>query len=99
MPGATERIQLKAAVKPGHAGMRLDQVAAELFGDYSRARLQKRIRAGDLTLDGEPQKPTHRVLGGEVLRLDAAPELSEAVLPQPIPLDFVYADDDIFVVE
>ena len=99
MPGATERIQLKAAVKPGHAGMRLDQVAAELFGDYSRARLQKWIRAGDLTLDGEPQKPTHRVLGGEVLRLDAEPELSEAVLPQPIPLDIVYADDDIIVVD
>jgi 23S rRNA pseudouridine1911/1915/1917 synthase len=79
--------------------MRLDQAAAELFGDYSRARLQKWIRAGELRVDGEPQKPTHRVLGGEILQLDAEPELSQDVLPQPIPLDIVHADDDIIVLD
>ena len=99
MPGATERIRSRAAVQPGQAGMRLDQAAAELFGDYSRARLQKWIRAGALRVDGEPQKPTHRVLGGEILELDAEPELCEDVLPQPIPLDIVHADDDIIVLD
>jgi 23S rRNA pseudouridine1911/1915/1917 synthase len=79
--------------------MRLDQAAAELFEDYSRARLQKWIRAGELRVDGEAQKPTHRVLGGEILELDAEPELSEDVLPQPIPLDIVHADDDIIVLD
>jgi 23S rRNA pseudouridine1911/1915/1917 synthase len=79
--------------------MRLDQAAAELFGDYSRARLQKWIRAGELRVDGEPRKPTHHVLGGEILQLDAEPELSQDVLPQPIPLDIVHADDDIIVLD
>ena len=38
--------------------MRLDQVAAALFADYSRARLQKWIRSGDLTIDGRGAKAT-----------------------------------------
>ena len=58
MPGASERIRKTAVVEPGQAGLRLDQVAAELFGDFSRARLQKWIRGGQLRVDGAVLKPT-----------------------------------------
>jgi len=86
-------------VEPRQAGMRLDQVAAELLSDFSRARLQKWIRAGDLRVDGEAAKPTCRMLGGERLQLDAQPELSDDVLPEPIPLAIIHADDDIVVLD
>jgi 23S rRNA pseudouridine1911/1915/1917 synthase len=79
--------------------MRLDQVAAELLGDYSRARLQKWIRAGELRVDGEAAKPTFRMRGGEQLQLDAEPELRDDVLPEPIPLAVIHADDDIIVLD
>ena len=99
MPGVAKRIRMTAAVGPGRAGKRLDQVAAEVFGDFSRARLQKWIRSGELRVDGQVQKPTLRVLGGEVLQLDAVPESHGDVLPERIPLDILHADDDIIVLD
>jgi 23S rRNA pseudouridine1911/1915/1917 synthase len=99
MPGNDERIRMSAGVEPAQAGMRLDQAAAELFGDFSRARLQKWIRGGELRVDGQVLKPTYRVHGGERLELDAEPEYSEDVLPERIPLDIIHADDDIIVLD
>ena len=97
MPGASERIRKTAVVEPGQAGLRLDQAAAELFGDFSRARLQKWIRGGELRVDGAVLKPTYRVAAGEQLQLEAEPQLSDDVLPEPIPLDVIHADADIIV--
>ena len=99
MPGSDERIRMSAGVEPAQAGMRLDQAAAELFGDFSRARLQKWIRGGELRVDGQVLKPTYRVHGGERLELDAEPEYREDVLPERIPLDIIHADDDIIVLD
>jgi len=90
---------MSAGVEPAQAGMRLDQAAAELFADFSRARLQKWIRGGALRVDGEVLKPTHRVHGGEWLELDAEPEYCDEVKPEPIALDIIHADDDIIVLD
>jgi len=79
-------------------GARLDQAASILFRDYSRARLQKWIRSGELTVNGAAAKPTYRVLGGETLRIDAEPDLEGTVLPQEIPLAVVYSDPDLLVI-
>jgi len=98
MTDADRRIRRTAVVEPGQAGMRLDQAAAELLADFSRARLQRWIRSGELRVDGEVLKPTYRVFGGETLQLDAEPDYQSDVLPQRIPLDIVHADEDIIVV-
>lgn len=77
--------------------MRLDQAAAELFTGFSRGRLQKWIRSGALRVDGQAQKPTYRVSGGETLVLDAEPEYRDDVRAENISLDIVFADEDIIV--
>jgi len=92
-----EKIQLNASVESQQAGKRLDQAAAELFPDFSRGRLQKWIRSGDLTVDGHASKPTAKVWGGEALKLDAIAENQGEVYAQDIPLDVIHADDDIIV--
>jgi len=99
MPGASERIRKLAVVEAHQAGMRLDQAAAERFAEFSRARLQKWIRSGELRVNGEVLKPTYRVAGGEQLQLDAEPDLCEDVLPQAIDLQVIHADDDIIVLD
>ena len=48
----TDRIELEAGVPEEMHGERLDQVAARLFPDYSRSRLQTWIKKGELTADG-----------------------------------------------
>jgi len=93
-----DRIRMTAKAGRDQAGMRLDQLAAVLFPDFSRARLQKWVRSGELTVDGQVLKTTYRISGGETLRLDAQPERQGEVLPQDIPLDIIYADEDIIVI-
>jgi 23S rRNA pseudouridine1911/1915/1917 synthase len=88
---------MSARAGEGHAGLRLDQAAALLFPDFSRAQLQKWIRAGALTVDGMTAKPTQRLGGGERLSLDAEAERREDVVPQDIELDIIHADDDLLV--
>jgi len=93
-----ERIRITAVVAPQHGGARLDQVAAELFSDFSRSRLQKWIRSGQLTVNGRKAKSTYKVTMGETLLLDAEAEQEGRVEPQDLPLDLIHADDDILVV-
>ena len=92
-----EKISLEARVGPQQAGMRLDQAAAELFPDFSRGRLQKWIRSGDLAIDGNTSKPTAKVWGGETLKLEAVAENQGEVYAQDIPLNIIHADQDIIV--
>ena len=92
-----ELIRITQQVASRQRGLRIDQAAAELFPDYSRARLQSWIRDGSLTLDGATVKPKQRVAGGEMLRLEAEPALERGVLPQDIPLDIIEADEHIIV--
>ena len=81
------------------AGQRLDQVLATLFGDFSRSRLQQWIRAGRVRVDGRVPRGRDRVSGGERVDLDAVLEPQGEVQPEAIPLDIVYQDDQLFVID
>ncbi|HVL02629.1 MAG TPA: 23S rRNA pseudouridine(1911/1915/1917) synthase RluD [Dongiaceae bacterium] len=94
----TQHIQLQAEVPDSLAGQRLDQVAAELFPDYSRSRLQGWIKNGDLKVDGEVRKTRDKILGGEVLALDTVLVAEESWEPQPIALDIIYEDEHLLVI-
>ena len=76
---------------------RLDQVAAKLFPDYSRSRLQQWIKDGQLLVNGKSVRGRDKVVGGETLTLTAELEAEGEREPEDIPLDIVYEDDDILV--
>ncbi len=80
------------------AGMRLDQAAARCWPDFSRSRIKGWIKAGQVTLNGHPARPRDTVLGGEELGLTAELEQQGEDRPQAIPLDIVYEDDHLLVV-
>lgn len=80
------------------AGARFDQVAAELFSDYSRERLKAWINAGELTVDGAKLKPKAKLHGHEMLVLKATIEEDTRFEPQDIALDIVYEDDAVMVI-
>lgn len=98
MPQSSERVKASARADATHSGLRLDQVAAALFPEYSRGRLQKWIRSGDLTVDGRVVKPTYRINVHEQLVLDAEAERQGEAIAQDIPLDIIHADDDLVVI-
>ena len=94
----TEHIQLQADVVDEWAGMRLDQIAALAFPDYSRSRLKDWILTGELTVDGESYRPREKLFGGEVLTVNAEVERQARWQPQAIDLSIVYEDDHILVI-
>ena len=80
---------------PIHLGnKRLDKIAAELFPDFSRSRLQQWIVDGQLTVDGEIRRGRDKMIGGENLVLEAEGDWEA----EDIPLNVVYEDDDIVVI-
>jgi 23S rRNA pseudouridine1911/1915/1917 synthase len=94
----TNRIQHSAVVPSLLSGQRLDQVAAILFPDYSRAQLQQWIRDGQLTVNGEVHCPKDKTMTSWVLVLDAMPQRQENWLPQALALDIVYEDAHLLVI-
>ena len=91
-------IQLRQQVPDNLKGYRLDQAAARIFAEYSRGRLQKWIRDGQLCVDGRPGKVREKVVGGEWLTLQAEPEATNSWQAQPLDLNIVYEDDAILVI-
>jgi 23S rRNA pseudouridine1911/1915/1917 synthase len=93
-----EQQRLEAVVPHDMAGDRIDQVMAKLFPDFSRSRISDWIKQGRATVDGEFWKPKARVAGGELLELSAIVESHTEAIPQAIPLDVVYEDDHLIVI-
>ena len=93
-----ENIALTREVPTSLSGVRLDQGAAQLFPDFSRSRLQGWIKSGQLRVDGEQKAPKAKLLGGELLEVNAVVEENEAWEPQAIGMDIVYEDEDILVI-
>ncbi len=89
----------QAVVPDGAAGRRFDAVLAELFPEFSRSRLAEWIKSGDALLDGEPARPRDPVKGGEVVTLQVVLETQTHAVPQDIPLDILYEDDQVFVLD
>ena len=88
-----------ALVPAAAAGRRLDAVLAELFPEYSRSRLSAWIKAGQVTVDGAPARPRDPVHGGETIVLDAVEEVQTHAVAEDIPLDVLYEDEHVFVLD
>ena len=97
MSDRVERFKVTVGVE--FAGKRLDQALAVLFPDFSRSRLQQWVKAGLVTIDGHPCKQRDKVAGGEEVRLEARLEDQVECRPQAIPLNLIYEDRDILVVD
>lgn len=88
----------QAQVAESFKGKRVDQVAATLFPAYSRVRIQEWLQRGELTVDGASCKPKLRLKGGETLAIQATIYEHSADQPENIPLDIIYEDAHVLVV-
>ena len=88
-----------AIVPDSAAGRRLDAVLAELFPEYSRSRLSAWIKSGDVAVDGAQIRGRDSVRGGERVVLSAVQEIQTRSLPEDIPLEVLYEDADVLVID
>ncbi len=92
------RLSLQFQVDESYLGQRIDQVAAIVWNDFSREKLKQWIKEGNLLVDGQPVKPKYKCEGLEILTLNVELQAQTRSLPEDIPLNIVYEDDDIIVV-
>ncbi len=89
--------QFQLEVPPELAGQRLDQALAALLPDYSRARLAQWVKDGQVLVDGRQLRPKDKVVGGEQIAVEAVIEADVRHEAQPIPLDIVYEDESLII--
>jgi len=97
---STISTQKTVRIAEGDPGGRLDRVLAAHFAELSRSRLKGLIEAGAVRVDGRTiRDPSHRVNSGAALVVDVPPPSPARPAPESIPLNVVYEDGDIIVID
>ena len=78
--------------------VRLDAYIVKKREDLSRVMVQKLIENGNVLVDGKKRKISYKVQVGEVIELDIPEAKETGIKAEDIPLDIVYEDEDIIVV-
>lgn len=79
-------------------GTRIDKFLSDEIPDYSRSFLQKIIKDDMVLANDKPVKSNYRVSGRDVLKVNVPPCVEPEIEAEDIPLDILYEDDDIIVV-
>ncbi len=78
--------------------LRLDAFSAKVF-EISRARAQELISEGLLTVDGKKREKKYLLTAGETVEIELPPEKELEAIPQNIPIDIIYEDEYLLVVD
>jgi 23S rRNA pseudouridine1911/1915/1917 synthase len=89
---------LQLVVPKGDAKLRLDRFLVKRLPEYSRSRLQHLIRHGFVRLNGALARPRQIVRDGDEIELIKPPLEKTEIQPEPIPLDVLFEDDDLIVI-
>ena len=89
---------VKLTVTPEDEGRRLDTFLAAHVPAISRSAFQRLIEDGCVTVNGSASRPAHKVKAGEAIWYSVPAPKPARALPEELPLDIVYEDDDLVVV-
>ncbi len=99
MTQSPNTIQLEASTEAAHFGLRLDQVLADLFPEYSRSKLKTWIQDGNVAVNGEViTVPRHKMQMDELVTVQAEMDVQVTSEAQDIALNIVYEDEHILVI-
>ncbi|HPM07682.1 MAG TPA: RluA family pseudouridine synthase, partial [Bacilli bacterium] len=80
------------------AGQRIDKALVEILIDVSRSHIQKLIDEGYVFVNNEAVKTSYRLQKGDVINIVAREDQPSDLKPEYIPLDIVYEDSDIIII-
>ena len=84
---------------PGQTLIRVDKFLTDRITGASRSRVQQSADAGNVEVNGEPQKSSYKVKPGDVVTVMMSyPPKDTSIIPEDIPLDIVYEDNELLVV-
>ncbi len=93
MAAKTKNYKVEAEV-----GQRIDKALVDILSDVSRNHIQKLIDEGFVYVNNEAIKTSYRLQKGDVINIVAREEKPSDLKPEFIPLDIVYEDDDILII-
>ena len=86
-------------VDPGQSLVRIDKYLFSRLTNVSRTRIQNAAGAGNIYVNGKPAKPSYKVKPGDLVQIVLpSPPREIELIPEDIPIDIVYEDDDVIVV-
>jgi 23S rRNA pseudouridine1911/1915/1917 synthase len=84
---------------PGQSLLRIDKFLSDRIENSSRTRIQNAANAGNILVNNNPVKPNYKVKPGDIVQVVLpTPPREIELIPQNIPLNIVYEDDDVLVV-
>lgn len=90
--------QLSFLADSSKAGVRIDRVISEEYPDYSRSYLQKLLKDQQIMVNDKTVKSSYKIQTGDFIQI-ILPEMEEPdIVPQKIPLDILYEDEYLLVV-
>jgi Pseudouridylate synthases, 23S RNA-specific len=95
---AENSTSIELVVSTNEAKLRLDQFLAKRLPKFSRSRLQQLIRDGFVRLNNSTSRPRQIVRGGDKIELTEPPLEKIETLPEAIPLEILFEDDDLIVI-
>ena len=93
-----EQEALVLRVEEPDAGARLDSYLADHITDWSRARIQRLIEDGDVLVNAKTVKSSLRLRADDLIEVELVPRSFATFTPEPIPIEIVFEDDDLVVV-
>ena len=91
--------QYTLVTETGINGIRLDKYLSDRLPDaITRSFLQKLIKEEQVTVDGRLQKANYKLKPEQTIQITIPPAEETAILPEDIPLDILYEDNDLLVV-
>lgn len=90
--------QHSLCVTDDNNGVRIDKVLSEEFPDISRSFIQKLIKDEKITVNGKTIKSNYKTAASDMINIEIPDAVEPDILPENIPLDIVYEDEDIIVI-
>ncbi len=90
--------KITITVEKEQAGKRLDIYVAEKVANYSRSQISRYLKEGCLSVNGGDAKARYKVRSGDLIEIDLPTPPPTTVKAENIPLDIVYEDDQVIVI-
>ena len=90
---------LNLIAEPEDKGTRIDKYLSQELEDVSRSRIQKLLDDGDITVDDKCVKSNYKLNGTEHITITIPELIVPQILPENIPLNIIYEDDDVILID
>ena len=85
-------------IRQDEQNIRLDKIIASIDNSISRTSVQRLIEEGKILVNEKQEKPSYKVNEGDIIKIEKEEPQEIDLKPQEIPIDIIYEDKDILII-